>query len=98
MLQLGTWRVQCTFLKIDYIFFFISNCALVLLSAVYLQLVMNKSHVTLSYLFYAFLFVFIFSVKKLQNNANLEPDGHYRKIEPAAKLCMQMYQIKFDFQ
>ncbi len=60
MLQLGTWRVQCTFLKIDYIFFFISNCALVLLSAVYLQLVMNKSHVTLSYLFYAFLFVLSF--------------------------------------
>jgi len=54
--------------------------------------------VTLSFLFYAFLFVFIFSAKKLQNNANLEPDGHYREIEPAAKLCMQMYQIKSDFQ
>lgn len=69
-----------------------------LLSAVYLQLVVNKSHVTLSYLFYAFLFVFIFSAKKRQNNANLEPDGHYRKIEPAANLCMQTYQIKSDFQ
>ncbi len=45
-----------------------------------------------------FYLSYLFCKKKLQNNANLEPDGHYRKIEPAAKLCMQMYQMKFDFQ
>lgn len=74
-----------------FIFFPISNCALVLLSAVCLQLVVNKSHVTLLVICHLRLNLFC-------KNSNLQPAGHYHKTEPAAKLCMQMYQMKSDFQ